>query len=199
MGNKHLYAILATVVLITTAGCGKKDHEEYKIFSYDGIKYGYVDKMGKVVIPPKYDKVGTFDSNGLAPVKLYGKEGYINTKGEWQGGSEPTYPDPEIPYNSHTTTTIEMENPPYYNRTNSVVSEYVRGASGRKRYIEIREDPSPEKMQQYRDHPEFFLKPPGTATFWVEESKWSDPDFRLQYCRLVGVEKMIPTGNVKDY
>lgn len=94
MGNKHLYAILATVVLVTTVGCGKKDYEEYQTYNSNG-KQGYLDKMGKVVIPPKYDQVGSFDSKGYAKVVLYGVEGKINAKGEWIGGSEPQPPTPE--------------------------------------------------------------------------------------------------------
>ena len=44
-------------------------------------KSGFVDKIGKEVIPLMYDDTGCF-SGGLAPVKLSGKWGFINQKGE---------------------------------------------------------------------------------------------------------------------
>lgn len=44
-------------------------------------KYGYIDKQGKIIIPFKYDSIGSF-SEGLAAVAMDGKCGYINTDGE---------------------------------------------------------------------------------------------------------------------
>jgi len=44
-------------------------------------KSGFVNKVGKEVIPLMYDDTGCF-SGGLAPVKLNGKWGFINKKGE---------------------------------------------------------------------------------------------------------------------
>ena len=44
-------------------------------------KSGFVDKIGKEVIPLMFDDTGCF-SEGLAPVKLNGKWGFINQKGE---------------------------------------------------------------------------------------------------------------------
>ena len=44
-------------------------------------KSGFVDKIGKEVIPLMFDDTGCF-SGGLAPVKLNGKWGFINQKGE---------------------------------------------------------------------------------------------------------------------
>lgn len=43
-------------------------------------KKGFVDKNGRIVIPPKYDDMGFF-TEGLAPVGINGKHGYINKKG----------------------------------------------------------------------------------------------------------------------
>ena len=40
-------------------------------------KYGYVNKIGKLAIPLKYEKVSYF-SEGLAAVKLNGKWGFIS-------------------------------------------------------------------------------------------------------------------------
>lgn len=91
MSKKYFHSILATLAIVVSVGCGKKDYEEYQTYNSNG-KQGYVDKMGKVVIPPKYDQVGSFDSKGYAKVVLYGVKGEINAKGEWIGGSEPEPP-----------------------------------------------------------------------------------------------------------
>ena len=45
-------------------------------------KYGYIDRTGKEIIPPKYDDAGNFSNNGLASVKLNGKCGYIDKTGK---------------------------------------------------------------------------------------------------------------------
>ena len=206
MNKKYFNLVFTLMAMIMTIGCGKKDYEEYKIFSYANNKYGYVDKMDKVVIPPRYDQVKAFHSNGLAQVVLYGTWGYINAKGEWQGGSEPSDFQPA----ERTNTIVEMEAPPYVRGGSvggqgvSIISQLTGNASNSPsnlyektyiRYIEIREEPTLETIQRYRENPEGFLKPPGTATFWVKESDWRDPDFRRRYCELVGVEKMIYTGS----
>ena len=43
---------------------------------------GYIDKSGKLIIQPQYDRAGMFD-NGLARVTIGNKEGYINTSGNY--------------------------------------------------------------------------------------------------------------------
>ena len=43
-------------------------------------KYGFIDPTGNLVIPCKYDGVGSF-SEGLAEVKLDGKWGYADPTG----------------------------------------------------------------------------------------------------------------------
>jgi len=55
--------------------------ENYAAFSND-VKWGYVDKTGKVVIKPKYDAAGDFHE-GLAAVKYESSFGYINKKGKY--------------------------------------------------------------------------------------------------------------------
>jgi hypothetical protein len=40
-------------------------------------KYGYIDKTGEIVIQPQFDDAGDF-SEGLAPVRLNGKWGYVS-------------------------------------------------------------------------------------------------------------------------
>jgi len=44
-------------------------------------RWGYINKTGKVVIKPQFDKAGDF-SEGLAPVSIDGKWGYINRTGK---------------------------------------------------------------------------------------------------------------------
>ena len=47
-----------------------------------GRKWGYIDKTGKVVIAPQFDKAGDF-SEGLAAVEVEEKWSYINRQGEF--------------------------------------------------------------------------------------------------------------------
>jgi len=48
----------------------------------DDGKFGFIDKLGKFVISPKFERVSDF-SEGLAPAMLDGKAGYINKSGEF--------------------------------------------------------------------------------------------------------------------
>ena len=41
-------------------------------------KWGFIDKSGQVVVPPRYEQAGRF-SDGLAQVKLNGQWGYLDT------------------------------------------------------------------------------------------------------------------------
>jgi len=45
-------------------------------------KYGYLNNKGNFEIQPKYKSASKF-SEGLACVTTWGKQGYINTSGEW--------------------------------------------------------------------------------------------------------------------
>lgn len=47
-----------------------------------GNVWGYIDKIGKIVIPLKYDRVWRFSNEGWACVKLNGKHGFINKEGK---------------------------------------------------------------------------------------------------------------------
>ena len=48
-----------------------------------GDKWGYIDREGKIVIEPQFDKAFSFD-NGLALARRNEKKkGYINTEGEF--------------------------------------------------------------------------------------------------------------------
>jgi hypothetical protein len=46
-----------------------------------GEKWGYIDKEGKTVISPQFERVLWF-SGGLAPVAIGGREGYVDTSGK---------------------------------------------------------------------------------------------------------------------
>lgn len=45
--------------------------------------YGYVDKHGEWVLEPLFEEAYEFSANGLAPVKIQKKIGFINTSGEF--------------------------------------------------------------------------------------------------------------------
>jgi hypothetical protein len=45
-------------------------------------KWGYVNRDGELVIPPKFDYAGPF-ANGLAPAKLGGASGFIGKSGKF--------------------------------------------------------------------------------------------------------------------
>ena len=51
------------------------------LLSSEMINGASVNKKGKEVVPCKYDEVGTF-FGGFAKVKLNGKWGKVNTRGE---------------------------------------------------------------------------------------------------------------------
>ncbi len=59
-----------------------KEFSEYFAPIRIGIKFGFIDTAGIIVIEPKYESVGYF-IDGLAWAKITDKVGYINTKGEW--------------------------------------------------------------------------------------------------------------------
>ncbi len=46
------------------------------------IKTGYIDRTGRVVIPPSFEAAGCF-SEGLAPAGVNDRYGYISTDGKW--------------------------------------------------------------------------------------------------------------------
>lgn len=55
-------------------------------------KYGFINKTGKEVIPPKFDEAQEF-SEGLAAVKVGHKWGYIDSKGNFAIKPKYTYPE----------------------------------------------------------------------------------------------------------
>jgi hypothetical protein len=78
-----LTTILVTMGFALTAFAQNTDEKGMPLFwiREDG-KYGYIDKAGKVVIPPQYENTMGFNE-GLAATKKDGKYGYIDTKGKW--------------------------------------------------------------------------------------------------------------------
>jgi hypothetical protein len=60
------------------------------------LRWGYMDRTGKVLISHEYEEAGFFNDRGLAPVKKDGKWGLINRRGkmilEWQHGYIDTLP-----------------------------------------------------------------------------------------------------------
>lgn len=65
------------------------------VYYLEKARWGFIDKNGKIIIPPKfgnYDGVPKF-KNGLAKVYINDKYGYINKKGEY--AIEPQYLDAE--------------------------------------------------------------------------------------------------------
>ena len=47
-------------------------------------KWGWCDNKGNIFIEPRFEDSESFGNPDLAPVKIRGKWGYINRKGEWK-------------------------------------------------------------------------------------------------------------------
>ena len=47
-------------------------------------KWGWCDNKGNIFIEPRFEDSESFGNTDLAPVKIRGKWGYINRKGEWK-------------------------------------------------------------------------------------------------------------------
>ncbi len=54
-----------------------------RIQSVDNAKYGFADRTGAIVMPPRFEQAGGFDSHGLASARENGKVGYIRADGSW--------------------------------------------------------------------------------------------------------------------
>jgi len=46
-------------------------------------KFGFINRKGEMVIPPRFDSVYCVFGDSLAPVRFGGKEGYIDRRGRW--------------------------------------------------------------------------------------------------------------------
>lgn len=86
--NKLIYSLLLLCVI---AGCNNKDVLNGEIIPVEsGSKYGYVDKEGKYLINPQFDRASFF-WGGVAVVVSGELYGYIDTKGNYV--VPPTYKD----------------------------------------------------------------------------------------------------------
>lgn len=79
-------AFIITLVVFAFAATGfaqgKNDQGMPLFWIREDGKYGYIDKTGKVVIPPQYENTMGFNE-GVAATRKDGKYGYIDTKGRW--------------------------------------------------------------------------------------------------------------------
>ncbi len=78
-----LFALMTVFLMCPPLTCLLKGQDLYLPFykKKNGKKcYGYIDRNGKIKIPPAYSSAEDF-SEGLAAVKLKGKWGYIDKKG----------------------------------------------------------------------------------------------------------------------
>src|SRR5258708_5901695 len=75
-------SLILALPLLFQCSCGLFQSNQGKSLhpAQSGAKYGYMDRSGKMLIPPQFDAAGSF-SNGLAPVRVGAKWGYIDTKG----------------------------------------------------------------------------------------------------------------------
>ena len=92
--KKKLTIIMVSIILISTlAGCARAlspkiggaanaaDEKSGLFLIKQNDKYGYIDKTGKVVIEPQYERASDF-SEGLAAIAVEKKWGYIDTTGK---------------------------------------------------------------------------------------------------------------------
>ncbi len=83
---KRIVSLLLAVFLgVLLGGCTQAPKEPDRLFLIkERGKYGYIDRTGRVVIPPQFVDAGNF-SEGLAGVQLSKeghKHGYIDTSGK---------------------------------------------------------------------------------------------------------------------
>jgi len=82
MKNKSLLLLLFITIVVCTAAA-----QPPTVYFREGLKYGFKDAKGKIIIPAIYDAAGDF-SEGLARVNLgftmssNGKWGFIDTTGK---------------------------------------------------------------------------------------------------------------------
>lgn len=79
---KHMKALWFLIVVFSSTIMCYSQEKPTLFWIRENGKYGYIDKTGKVVIPPQFENTMGF-SEGLAATKLNGKYGYIDTTGKW--------------------------------------------------------------------------------------------------------------------
>ena len=73
-----IWSFICLVLLV----CSCKKGKEVALFPVKkNGKWGYIDRSGKIIIPPQFDYAWFF-SEGLAPVKIGRKWGYIDKSGK---------------------------------------------------------------------------------------------------------------------
>ncbi len=82
-----VYLLLPLVTFFFSfQGCSSPQPQVFLYVIKENGKYGYIDKTGEIIIPPKYDDAMPF-SDGLARVMVndhgYSRWGFINSKGEF--------------------------------------------------------------------------------------------------------------------
>lgn len=88
---KRIMVVVLTVTFFSLSGCATNGPRYQDVRSYsEGLapvklnngKWGYVDSKQRLVIPAKYEEAKEF-ADGKAAVKLHGRWGFINKRGEW--------------------------------------------------------------------------------------------------------------------
>lgn len=77
--KRALRLLLVVAALMMASASGAGDASRFRVRS--GGAWGYIDRAGTVVIPPRFEAAEPF-SEGLAAVKLAGSHGYIDTSGK---------------------------------------------------------------------------------------------------------------------
>ena len=79
---QYLALLLLTGALFTSAVSQTKPDEARSLFPIEqNKKWGYIDREGKTVIPPRFEAAEEF-SEGLVLVQLNGKWGFVDAKGD---------------------------------------------------------------------------------------------------------------------
>ena len=74
--DSHDYCIVAT-----TYGSEGPDHNFMIVNSRD--KYGFINREGKFLIEPIFERLGTFDTNGFCSAMINDKWGFLGRNGKW--------------------------------------------------------------------------------------------------------------------
>lgn len=112
-------------------------------FNNDRGKWGFTDRFSNVIIPPQFDKVGSF-SEGLCAVMLNGRWGYIDTAGNYV--IVPKYPEAQAFTNGVAGVRVAADQWGYINRKDVFIMEpiYMSGtpyiyAGGEQAIVKTRE------------------------------------------------------------
>src|SRR5262249_17761161 len=81
MGNVITAFLVCATAFVSTGGAATALSQGRDLYpaKQDG-KWGYIDRAGRIVIPPQFDYAWDF-SDGLAPVEVGLKKGYVDKEG----------------------------------------------------------------------------------------------------------------------